>query len=170
MEAVEDISFDEKYYPSDYGELAKDPKSVSFYWAYIVDSTNLDVILDDRSQLNIKAGESNYTLATKILMSEYEYYFAYLPYELLHKEQSINKEYQMVKNEKIEFYFPISKEDVIKMILNKELLIGVKDHFVNQGIIQNVEDPDEILEYYQDTNPNKIAKRYRWVRQDYLAV
>lgn len=163
--------------PSYYGEFNIDPQYCKFYYTYIIDNEHLGVILDDRSQLNIKPGQHNYTLSVKVLMSEYEYYYAVVPFIKVQKgdrDSPIDKEYKMISNPEIDFDLPIKKERVIEMIANKELIVGVCSHFYSPDLIEIIPhigedgEENEILEYYKDQRSDKIVIRYRWVQHDFL--
>jgi hypothetical protein len=142
--------------------------NIEFERALIINNKKLELIFEDEDKNNIPLDDSNYTLVMKILKSEYEYYYAVVPYEILHKNYNIitttniTKEFTMIENK---------KEKIVNMIVSKNLLIGLSSHFNNPNIISIIPDDDdnEIVEFYSHMNRNKmIWQKYRWIQDDYL--
>jgi hypothetical protein len=185
----DDIEIDLKQFNSNYDTNSKDDfdkeifkftkeiennlekSCIKFEYGEIVDKETVEFILG--SKANFIPEDNKYTLITRIIKSEYEYFYAVVPYTIDDNNQSTVHEIQITDLDgvsttiKANDYY--SKHEIINLIINNKLLIGVSRHFCNPESIGDIGDCsefDEILEYYKDSNNFK----QRWIQHDYLAT
>lgn len=160
-----------------------DKTFVKFEYGEIINNNSIELILGEQDNIEehfkeeySKDETKQYALITKLLRSEYEYYYAIIPY-FDNTQKDIDKFNININNLTItnidgittnikanEYY---SKNEIKKLIINNKLLIGINCHFSNPNKINYINsalDFDEIVDYYKD--PKLILQR--WIQKDYL--
>ena len=158
-------------------EIDKELKKthVTFEYAKIIDENQIELILGEQD--NIIPDYSN-TIIIKILESEHYYFYAIVPYN---ENGALSNSNCIIGNFGIDNL--ISKRDIIDLILNGELLIGVRSIYYDLILINNIKistEYDEIIEYYKNNENNnknknnnknnnlKYSEKWRWIRYDFL--
>ena len=143
---------------------------IKFQYGEIIDKTTIEFILGNQD--NFIPESNKYTLITKILHAQSEYFYAILPYnidddKIIVNEVKITDLDGVSTNIKANEYY--SKNEIINLIINKKLLIGVNRLFCNPESINDIDDCseiEEIIEYYKNTeNLNN-----EWIQYDYLTT
>lgn len=142
---------------------------IKFEYGEIIDKTTIEFILGNKDTF---IPESNkYTLITKILQSEYEFYYAIIPYniddnnKIIVNDVKINDLNGVITNIKPNEYY--SKDEIINLIINNKLMIGISYHFSNPEGLCDIDYSsvfEEIVDYYKD--PKNFKQR--WIQYDYL--
>jgi len=148
---------------------------VMFEYAKIIDENQIELILGEQDNINIIPDYSN-TIIIKILESEHYYFYAIVPYN---ENGALSNSNCIIGNFCIDNL--ISKRDIIDLILNGELLIGVRSIYYDLILINNIRistEYGEIIEYYQNYENNnknnnknnnvKYSEKWRWIQYDYL--
>ena len=147
---------------------------VEFQWGYILDDEKIGIILDERSQDNIKDGEPNYTLIMKMIFTEYEHYYLVVPFERIESPNGIDKTFKMCET-RFKIGESYTKDEIRKVVIqNNVFKIGISAHFYHPDYIKLVKfdksditedgSPNEFVAYYRDTKNFK----QRWIQYDYL--
>ena len=153
---------------------------VEFHWGYILDDEKVGIILDERSQDNIKDGEPNYTLVMRIIFTEYEHYYLVVPFERVESPNGIDKTFKMNET-RFKIGDSYTKDEIRKLIIQNDVFkIAVSAHFYHPDYMTFVKfdksdvtesgEPNEFVAYYKDTDPDKKYNQYRLVQYDYLGA